>query len=201
MKLSRNKQTQWNYAALAFFLPFIGLLCVRLVCSLTFDGAYSLLYSDCYHQYFPFFKAFRAALRSGESLLHSWNVGLGMDYLGLIAYYLASPLNLLSVLLPESWMLGYFSLLMPVKLGLAGLFFAVFLKKVFERDDLSITLFGSFYALCAWALGYQWNIMWLDTFALLPLVILGMVQLLKNQRFVLYTLSLLAVFFRNSFQY
>ena len=34
---------------------------------------------------------------------------MGMDYLGLISYYLASPLNLLSVLVPEGWLLEFFS--------------------------------------------------------------------------------------------
>ena len=66
-----------------------------------------MLYSDMYHQYYPFFVAFRNALREGRGLLYTWSVGLGMDYLGLIAYYLASPLNLLSVLVPEGCLLGH----------------------------------------------------------------------------------------------
>ena len=156
-----------------------------------------MLYSDMYHQYYPFFVAFRKALLSGDSLLWSWSVGMGMDYLGLISYYLASPLNLLSVFVPESLLLEYFSLLMPIKLGFAGMFFAIFLKKMFRKDDISIVLFGSFYALCAWALGYQWNIMWLDTFALLPLVVLGTVSLLRDKKFVLYTLTLFLSIFSN----
>ena len=61
---------------------------------------------------------------------------------------------------------------------------------MFGKNDPSLVLFGSFYALCAWALGYQWNVMWLDTFSLLPLVALGTVSLLKSGRFLLYTLSL-----------
>ena len=38
---------------------------------------------------------------------------MGMDYLGLYSYYLASPLNLLTVLMPESWMLPFFSFVDP----------------------------------------------------------------------------------------
>ncbi len=197
MKLPQMKLQKSKYTALAFLIPFCGLLLVRLISSLFFDGQYSLLYSDQYHQYYPFFLQFRRALRSGDSLLYSWSVGMGMDYLGLISYYLASPLNLLSVLLPESWMLPYFSALMPLKLGLAGLFFAIFLKKTFRKNDISIALFGSFYALCAWALGYQWNIMWLDTFALLPLVVLGTVSLLKDRKVILYTITLFLSVFSN----
>ena len=197
MKLSQITNRKWNYIALAFAFPVIGILIVMLCSQCTPFGKSSILYSDMYHQYYPFFKEFRRILTSGGSVLYNWSVGLGMDYLGLYAYYLASPLNLLSVLIPESWLLSYFSLLVPIKLGLASMFFAIFLKKTFAENNISITLFGSFYGLCAWALGYQWNIMWLDTFALLPLVILSMTSLLKNGKFVLYTFTLFLSIFSN----
>ena len=197
MNLSRKSGFEWNALTVAFLIPFVGVLFVMLISQYEPFGQYSILYSDMYHQYYPFFVAFRNTLRSGESLLHSWSVGLGMDYLGLISYYLASPLNLLSVLVPEDWLLEFFSLLMPVKLGFAGLFFAVFLKKLFDCEDYSISVFGAFYALCAWALGYQWNIMWLDTFALLPLVALGTVLLLRDKKFILYTSALFLSIFAN----
>ena len=198
MKLSHTQQQKkWNYLALAFAIPCVGMLVFMLIAQCEPFGQYSMLYSDMYHQYYPFFLAFRRALLSGDSLIYSWNVGLGMDYLGLIAYYLASPLYLLSIFVPEGWMLEFFSLLMPVKLGLAGLFFAIFLKKIFQKDDISIALFGACYALCAWALGYQWNIMWLDTFALVPLVALGTVSLIRDKKFILYTVSLFLSIFAN----
>jgi len=197
MKLSQLANRKWNYNALAFAFPFVGMLFVMLIGQYSPFGRYSMLYSDMYHQYFPFFKAFRRALLSGDSLLYNWDVGLGLDYIGLYSYYLASPLNLLSVLVPEKWLLGYFSLLMPIKLGLASMFFGLFLKKVSGKQDFSTVLFGTFYGLCAWALGYQWNIMWLDTFALLPLVMVGMISLLKENRFILYTLTLFLSVYTN----
>ena len=197
MKLQNLKNRKWNYVGLSFAFTVIVFLCMMLAKGMIPFGESSLLYSDSYHQYYPFFKAFRRALRSGESLLYSWDVGMGMDYLGLIAYYLASPLNLLSVLVPEKLTLVYFSLLTPIKLGLASLFFSLFLKKTFRKNDLSVTLFGCFYGLCAWALAYLWNIMWLDTFALLPLVILGMVSLLTERKFMLYTFTLFLSVFAN----
>ncbi len=191
MRLPELKNKKWNYLALSFFLPLVALLTFLLLAKyVPFGTEKTMLYSDMWHQYYPFFVNFRSALRSGNSLLYNWNIGMGLDYLGLISYYLGSPLNLLTVLLPESWVLPYFSLLMPIKLSLASLFFAVFLKKTFGRNDLSLPLFGSMYGLCAWALCYHWNIMWLDTFALLPLVILGMIQLLRERKFIIYTVAL-----------
>lgn len=190
MKKSPLLTPKRRYLLFSFLLPFIGYTIVMLVSQYAPFGRYSILYSDMYHQYFPFFVEFRETLRSGDSLLYNWNLGMGLDYLGLIAYYLASPLNLLSVFLPESMLLGYFSMLVPIKLGLAGLFFGLLLGKLFDRYDWSLTMFSSAYGICAWALGYQWNIMWLDTFALTPLVILGLISLLRERKFLLYTISL-----------
>ena len=197
MKLPKLRGRNWNYLALAFLFPFMGMLMFLIINGCIPFGDKSMLYSDAWHQYYPFFKAYRQALLSGDSLLYSWNVGMGMDYLGLISYYLASPLYLLSIFIPESWTLPFFSLLAPVRLGLAGLFFAIFLKKLFKKNDLSLPLFGCLYATCAWALGYQWNVMWLDTFTLLPLVALGTVSLLKEKRFFLYTLTLFLSIYAN----
>ena len=190
MKLRKNFEFSRLVLPLAFLLPLVGMLGVMLFRGFIPFGNTSMLYSDMYHQYYPFFCSYRRALLSGDSLLINWDIGLGVNNIGLIAYYLASPLNLLSIFIPESMLLGYFSLLAPIKLGFAGLFFALFLKGLFNKKHFSISVFGCFYALCAWALGYHWNVMWLDTFALLPLVALGTISLLQKKKFILYTFSL-----------
>ena len=183
---------------LAFLIPVVLMIFVMIIAgSEPFAGNVSMLYSDMYHQYFPFWVEFGRAIRNGEGLMWNWAAGLGMDYLSLISYYLASPLNLISAIVPESLALEVYSLLMPVKLGLASLFFAIFLNRIFKKDDVSISLFGAMYGLCGWALAYQWNIMWLDTFALLPLTVLGMILLLRDKKPLLYTLTLFLSIFSN----
>ncbi len=196
--LRKRKHININYLPFAFLFPFLG-YCLVMVFKgvMPFDKDWAFLYSDSYYQYYPFFKEFRRALLSGDSLLYTWSTGMGMDYLGLISYYLASPLNWLVILVPESLTLEYFTFLIPVRIGLAGLFFAIFLKRHFGKNDISLVAFGGLYATCAWALGYQWNLMWLDTFALLPLVALGTISLLRDKKFILYTLTLFASIFSN----
>ncbi len=200
--LSQNpNKPSFNYCILGFLIPFVLVGLAMLLRAISFeDGGkkiFSMLYSDAYYQYFPFFVDFRNSIRSGESLLYTWNIGMGTDYLGLYAYYVSSPLNLITILLPETWMLDFYSFLFPVRIGLAGLFFSIFLKKLFDRNDISIAIFGTFYATCAWTFGYMWNVMWLDTFAVLPLVVLGTIQLLKDRKFVLYTVTLFYSIFAN----
>ena len=103
MKLTRK----FNYDRLslpfAFMLPVFGMFGVMICRGFIPFGNTSMLYSDMYHQYYPFFVSFRRALLAGENLLINWDIGLGVNYLGLIAYYLGSPLNLLSVFVPEGF--------------------------------------------------------------------------------------------------
>lgn len=192
---------QFNYCILGFLIPFVliglGVLLRALAMESSGNAQFSILYSDAYYQYFPFVKAFRSSILSGDSMLFTWKVGMGTDFLGLYAYYLGSPLNLLTIFIPESWLLDYYTFMVVARIGFAGLFFSMFLKKLFNRNDLSIAIFGAFYATCAWVCGYMWNVMWLDTFALLPLVALGTYNLLTHRKFILYTVSLFFSIFIN----
>ncbi len=175
---------------LSFALPFL-IACVSQILAgiWPFDDGMMLAH-DGWHQYYPFFRDFRDKLLSGGSLQYTWTVGAGTGYLSLFAYYLASPLNLLSVLVPEAYLTELFAVLTILKLALAGLFFGIFLKIVYRKNNFAIPFFALLYAFCAWACGYYWNIMWLDTFALLPLLIAGMVCLLREGKFRLYITAL-----------
>ena len=187
--LSRPRKPRTLYLT-AFFLPFLLMAVMWAVSGVIPFGSKMILAHDQWHQYYPFFLDLRSRLQNGQSLFHSWTTGMGTNYLSLFAYYLASPLNLPAVILPESLLLPYYTLTVLVRLGLAGLFCAVFLRKVFGREELVVVFFSTAYAFCAFFMGYYWNAIWLDTVALLPLVTLGTFSLLKERRCVLYVASL-----------
>lgn len=185
------KKTESRLAlALAFALPFAAACVILAIAGLSPFGGNTLLVHDGWKQYYPFFKAFREKLLSGGSVQYSWDVGMGAGYAPLFAYYLASPLNWLCVLVPSSALPQFFALLTVVKIACAGGFFALFLKIAYRRNDLSIAFFGLMYAFCSWVCGYYWNNIWLDTFALLPLLVAATVCLLRDGRFRLYVIAL-----------
>lgn len=110
-----------NRALLAFCLPV--LICVLICIS---NGVYPfgdacILHIDMYHQYEPFFTEFMTKLKQGESLLYSFRIGLGSDFVSLFAYYLASPLNWLLFFVPKNHVIEFMTLLIIVKIGLSGL--------------------------------------------------------------------------------
>ena len=188
--LKKEKRTERLPLLLAFLMPFVIVCIVFAVGGVYPFGDNMILAHDEWHQYYPFFSAFRQKLLSGGSLQYTWNVGMGTGYASLFAYYLASPLNWLCILVPASALREFFALLTAIKLACAGLFFAMFLRIVYRRNDYSIAFFGLMYAFCAWVCGYYWNNIWLDTFALLPLLIAGTVCLLRDGKFRLYVITL-----------
>ena len=188
-KIDRTRRKR-RYLVLSFFVPFGVMLLCFILGGLWPFGDRQVLAHDMWHQYYPFFVSFREKLRSGGSLQYLREAGMGIGYLPLYAYYLSSPLYLLSVLVPASLLREFFALLVLTKIGLAGLFFAVFLRTAFRRNEPALVPFSMMYALCSFVAGYYWNIIWLDALALLPLMLAGMVSLLREGRFRLYTLAL-----------
>ena len=178
------------YLALAFIVPFALMFIAFAVAQVSPFGKNQILVTDLWHQYYPFLVDYQDKLTSGGSLLWTWKSGGGTNYLALMAYYLASPLNFFSVFVPAESLREFLYVITCVKIGLAGMFFALFLRITFKRRDMSIAAFGIMYALCAYIMGYYWNIIWLDTIALLPLVITGAFALLRHGKFKLYIASL-----------
>lgn len=188
--IAGKELSEKRWLILAFFVPFVIAWAVFIYRGVYPFGDQQILKSDAWHQYYPFLAELQNKLKSGESLYYTWNNGLGTNFWVLIAYYCSSPLNLLTVLIPQSLLRIAYTVFTAVKIGAAGLFCAIFLRQVFCRNDVSLTVFGSFYAFSAYMMGYYWNIMWLDSVAMLPLVILGTYALVKYGRFKLYVISL-----------
>ena len=201
--IGKSALPAWFYLFLAFFVPFIFMFLSFALAGVSPFGTNQILATDLWHQYYPFLADYHSKLQSGGSLLWTWTSGGGTNYLGLMAYYLASPLNLISALFPAEILREFLFVATCVKIGLAGLFFALFLRITFKRTDISITAFGIMYALCAFIMGYYWNVIWLDTIALLPLVVAGTIALLKEGKFRLYiaalALSVLANYYMGLF--
>lgn len=174
----------------AFFVPFILMYSCFAFAGVGPFGDQSILATDLWHQYFPFLADFQDKLQEGASLLWTWKSGGGTNYLALMAYYLASPLNFFTVLVPPEYLREFVAVLTCVKIGAASFFFAHFVRIVFKKRDITVAAFGTMYALCAYIMGYYWNIIWLDTIALLPLVVAGTICLLRDNKFRLFVVSL-----------
>lgn len=186
-----------HFILLAFIIPFFIMTSTFAIMKVAPFGNKQILVIDLWQQYFPFLADFQDKLKHGESLLWSWTQGGGANYLALASYYLISPFNFLSVLVPAAWLREYLMVSVSARIALAGMFMAIFLRSVYKKDDLSLTVFGCCFSFCAFLTGYYWNVIWLDTVSLTPLVALGTVKLLTENRFRLFVISLALSLFTN----
>ena len=186
-----------NIYFLSFIIPILLLLGIFVARGIFPFGKNSFMYSDMYHQYIPFLTEFRRKLCSGESLAFSWNVGLGSNFLAIYAYYLASPIYWLSILVPEGFLIEFMSYLVVVKIGLCGLTFSYYLSRKFNTKDLRIVWFAVIYAMSGYIAAYNWNHMWLDCLYLAPLIIWGLEELVRNGKCRMYCMTLTACIFTN----
>jgi len=175
---------------LSALIPFIILGVAFALNNVYPFGDRQILVTDYWHQYFPFLSDHWHRLRNGNSFLWSWSSGGGHDYLAHFAYYLSSPFNFLIALFPHEYLREVLMVFLMIKIGLSGLFMSFFLSATLKKHDILLPAFSSFYALCAFTLGYYWNLMWFDTIALLPLVMLGVYSLVREGKYRLYIGSL-----------
>lgn len=178
------------YVWLAFLIPFVLMVTAFGLMEVSPFGDKQILVTDLWHQYFPFLVDFQDKLKNGDSLFWTWAVGGGTNYFSLMSYYLASPLNFLSVFIPADWLREFLMFSVCIKIALAGSFMAYFLKSVYKRNDATLLIFGCCFSFCAFFMGYYWNTIWLDTVCITPLVALGIVKLLTENRFRLYVVTL-----------
>ncbi len=211
---------------LSFLVPVILLFIAYSTVGFYPVGDKTPLTIDMYHQYAPFLSELKRKLAGGESLFYAWNSGLGVNFYSLIAYYAASPLNILLLLFPLNHLTEGIYVLTLLKTGLMGLTMSIFLEqglssrgllslhrpninvsyrrpavprlegekpryaKQDTATDLAILALSSAYALSSYTFSYAWNVMWLDGLVLLPLVMLGLLKLLREKKIGLYSLTL-----------
>ncbi len=160
------------------------------------DG--SVLVLDLNGQYVWFFEALRNFVHGDADLLYSFSRALGGEFLGIYAYYLASPLSYLLALFPQDRMLEGLLFLFLLKTALCGGSFGLYMHKTSQKPNkAAIVVFATCYALSAYGIVQQHNTMWIDAMMWLPMITLGMESLIKKGKFRLYTVSLAITLFSN----
>jgi uncharacterized membrane protein YfhO len=147
-------------------------------------GPNTILLVDLGGQYTDFLLFFRNS--SFLEKIYSFTKGFGGQTIGLSAYYLLSPFNLLTYLFPRKKIEAAVVCILYAKL----LCIACCAKFYFSRHGARFSvLFALFYALSPYVMTYWFNLLWLDGFALLPLLVYGCEQLLEKGRMRFFAIA------------
>ena len=180
-------------------VPGLILVCAYALLGLWPFGNNLILEVDSLHQYLPFITELRRHLVAQESLFYSFSGGLGYNLWANIAYYAASPLNYLTVLMPESAVCDYMLWLILLRLALCGATLSWYLYRREKGSALAAVAFGTAYALSNFFLGYKFNLMWLESIAMAPLIMYGIERLVEERRCGAYIFPLFAAIWCNYF--
>lgn len=190
---------------ISFFLSGLLFLLILALNGIFPFGKLSLLISDMNSQYIDFMMEYRRILAGQGSLFYSWHAGMGMNFLAILAYYLASPFNFLLLLFPERNIIDAVTLLTGLKLACTAAAMSWYLNGTPRTDSkqrngrLLIIGFGLLYGFSGYTVAYSFNIMWLDGVILLPLLCGVIEQLNRRNRWiwltVLFTILLLSQFY------
>lgn len=187
-----------NKSSIIAFVLVVALMTILYICEHLYPfGDMTYLRMDFYHQYFPFTRQFYDTVHSGQSLLFSWQNGLGINFWPLFAYYLASPFNLILLLVPYKYLLEGMQVMLIVKGGAAAFNMVKALQLKYKHNDFYFVFFGAFYGLSAYFLSYTCNPIWLDMFLLCPLVMLGVERIANGESGKLYGITMGIATFSN----
>ena len=144
-KLNRPTLSQRFYENRFVWISFAASALVMLLVYICFElipfGSRTILRMDLYHQYGPLFAELYERLVGGESLIYSWDTGLGSSFLGNFYNYLSSPLSVIILLFGHSNIPEAIATMILLKAALASAAFAYYLKRSTgkkRRDNLRL---------------------------------------------------------------
>ena len=191
----------------AFFATLVLYIVAMLLCNKYPLGEYSFLQSDLKAQYAPFLALLRSKLTEIGNvpkghlisyISYSFKLGLGKNFIGTFGYYLASPFNLIYLFIEESQIDTAVLAIVTLKLSLSASFMAMFLgSRTEDKKTLWPVLLGIMYAFSLYSQVFIFQIMWLDGFMLLPLILFFTEKFIKKQNYAGLIISLLVLFVSN----
>lgn len=188
-----------KYQILTIFLSLITIISIFILNEVSPFGEKSLLNVDFFHQYGPMLSELYDRVHSGENLIYSFNTGLGIPFFRNFFNYLASPLNILMFLFQREDLLMSFSFIIGLRSIASAITLVYYLRKKFGSNNLLFIGLGLLYAYSLYFSAYYWNIMWLDGMLFLPLIALGIENIVNRNNGYLYTVSLTLMLYSNYF--
>lgn len=193
------KERRCAAKAYGIFLPVMTFLLTLLLSVLLFQSngfapfteeGKTLLISDAQTQYIAYFRYYQQILKNSGNAVYTLGKAFGGDFLSIWTYYLASPWNLLLVFFSSEDIPSFLIWTDILRFSFASLNMYLLLRFTNDKPNVLYAIIGVAYGLCAYAIVYSWDFMWLDGMALLPLCVLSLHLLDRKKHVFLYPLIL-----------
>ena len=153
------------------------------------DG-HTVLMMDAQGQYIAFFRYFKMLLDEGDGFIYTLSKAFGGNFLSLYSYYLASPFNFLIAFFSYEDIPSFILITCVLKMAFASLNMYLLFRFLKKKAAFSHLIYSLSYGMCSYFFVYLFSPMWQDGAMILPLVCLGIINLIKKQNIFVYPLSL-----------
>ncbi|HFI0454932.1 TPA: YfhO family protein [Streptococcus suis] len=186
------------YYLLSFLIPLTIISIVLAFQGIWWRSDTTILASDGFHQYVIFNQTLRNALHGEGSLFYTFTSGLGLNFYALSSYYLGSFLSPIVFFFDLQSMPDALYLVTIVKFGLIGLSTFISIKGIYKKVTIPwALLLSSAYALMSFSTSQLEINSWLDVFILIPIILLGLHQLVRENKQIIYYVALTCLFVQN----
>lgn len=174
------------------FVTTVIFLIVFLVKGIYPFGENTLIYGDMHDQITAFYYHFYDIFHGDKSFLVNFTTSGGINFIGILAYYILSPVSLLLLLFPRSDIYLAVSIIIFVKILIASLTSLYSIRVLFKKKlgcMISVVLAIS-YAFCGYNLWMFQITPWMDAMYLFPLVVVGLKKIMDLEKPTLYIITL-----------
>ncbi len=182
-------------------LAFLILLVVFVGKGIFPFGKNTLIFGDMHDQITAFYYHFYDSFHGNKSLLIDFTTSGGIDFIGILAYYILSPFSFLLLLFPREDIYMAVSIVIALKILTASLTCLYSIRVLWKGKCpflLSVILALS-YAFSGYSLILYQITPWMDAMYLFPLVVVGLKRVLDLEKPYLYigslTLSIIFSFY------
>lgn len=154
-------------------------------------GEGTISWCDMNQQGIPLLCDFKDILEGKDGIFLNLQNASGMNFYGVFFFFLASPFSFLCVFVDKVDIPFLINILVVLKLALSASTASVYFSKKFEKLDFFQNVALSMaYGLCGYGMLFFQNIMWLDIMYMLPILMLGIHNLMFERKPVLFTVAL-----------
>lgn len=155
-------------------------------------GSNTLIYSDMYEQVTSYLYYFYDAIKGSQSLLIDFSASSGINFFGVICYYILSPFSLLVLFAERSKIYLVMNIIIVCKLLLCNLTCLYMIKYLFKKRNnyLISILLALLYGFSIYSLNYYVITSWIDAMYMLPLIVVGLKKLFDEDKPGMYVICL-----------
>ena len=166
---------------LSFIIPVIVMIAVFAILKIYPFGENTIMTGDTTYQLVDYLSYYKTIIFGNNDFSYSLSKNMGGEMAGFAAYYLFSPLNLLTLLFSKEYLFAGIGLIIILVPGLASLSMCYALRHL-KTDNEGALIFALCYGLSAYIIVYNELLYYYTNIILLPIIFLLFRKMMDGEK-------------------